>query len=63
MKVMNDMNKEKITEYLKFAKEHYQSLSKLMKIQNKEKYSIEHSGKIKFIDLLILKINNNDFND
>jgi len=54
---------DKLIEYLKVIREHYSSLSELMSAQNKDIYKYEHLGKVNFIDLLLYKITNGDFND
>ena len=56
------MNKNKLKDYLEFASKHYLSLKDLMRKQEKELYEHEHKGKVKFIELLLLKIAHGDFN-
>jgi len=50
------MDKKEFEDYLKFAKKHYTLLADLMEEKGKEKYANEHRGKVKFIDLLLLMI-------
>ena len=57
------MVNEQLDKYLKWAKNHYKSLAKLMENSNKEQYKIEHLGKVKFIDLLLLKNIEGEFDD
>jgi hypothetical protein len=54
---------EKVKKYLEWAKNHYSSLAELMDKEKKEKYRIQHEGKVKFINLLLLKIEVGDFDD
>jgi len=46
----------KLKDYLIFAKYHYSSLADLMEKEGKERYANEHRGKVKFIELLLLKL-------
>jgi len=57
------MNEGKFVQYLKFARDHYISLGNLMENQKEERYANEHRGKIKFINLLLLKIEEGDFDE
>lgn len=55
------MNQEKLIKYLDFARTHYKNLALQMKLQNQETYRQQHLGKAKFIDLLIIEINQGEF--
>lgn len=52
------MNREKFLKDLEFLRGHYQILANFMNEEGKERYYNEHTGKVKFIDLLIYAIKN-----
>ena len=60
---MTFINKEKLLTELEFLRKHYDRLAELMGVQCIEynEYKKEHQGKVKFIDYLILRIKDKDF--
>jgi len=57
----NFIDKKLLLEELSFLRRHYDRLAELMGVEEKDLYRIQHQGKVKFIDYLILRIKDKDF--
>ena len=58
------LNKEKLLTELEFLRRHYDRLAELMGVINTERsyeHKLQHKGKVKFIDYLVLRIKDKDF--
>jgi len=56
------IDKNKLLIELNFLRKHYDRLGELMGVYGgQDKYKAEHRGRVKFIDYLVLRIKDKDF--